>query len=632
MSEMNKTDPNRSAYTAQRRSLHTLYRLKETSHWVGAITTVSTDSKKMWQVFNSICNKKSDLGHPGPDPTEISNFFTNKVASTRAATSSSSEPQFKVVDCSQLSSFQPISCADTESLIATAPSKSSSLDPLPTWLLKSLSSALAPFLAKLFNASLTSGIMPDPFKLAVVTPILKRSNLDPTVLSNYRPISNLPFLSKILEKVVSKQISTHLKVYDLLPSLQSAYRPLHSTETALLKVVSDIATSVDIGQLTLLMLVDLSAAFDCVDHTILLRRLHVSFGLSDTALKWCTSYLLGRSQYVSINSKQSPISTLDCGVPQGSVLGPLFFSLYTSDILDIIHECDLLAHMYADDTQCYKHFYLKDLYTAIASIQAGFNCLSSWMASNRLKLNPEKTEVIVFGSKHNLRKLNLNSILLGGVNINFSTQVRNLGVVLDPCLTFEDHVSKVVNASLYVIRELWRVRPFLTRSACETLVCALVLGKLDYCNSLLAGCTAAVLNRLQLVQNAAVRLIWRAKPREHIQPFLYQSHWLKVPERISYKISLLTFKTVNGVAPAYLSDCCIPLAQIEGRRTLRSSFSYNLLMPMTKTVAFGRTSFSASSPRNWNKLPPNIQSLSSVDTFKTALKSFLFSISYPTAP
>lgn len=625
----NKTDINKSIFTAQRKTLHKLYQHKEINHWVGLTTEFSSDSKKLWQVFNSICNKSKGGGNSDLDPTALSNFFKSKIATTRAMTSASPEPHFKLASCPLLSSFQPVSHADIESLINAAPTKASSLDPLPTWLLKSLSSVLSPFITKMFNASLMSGSVPQPLKIAAVTPILKKPTLDPSALCNYRPISNLAFISKTLEKVVSQQVSFHLKQHDLLPALQSAYRPFHSTETALLKVISDIATSADAGQLTALMLVDQSAAFDCVDHAILLKRLHISFGLSDTVLDWCTSYFHERSQFVLANGMQSPVSILDCGVPQGSVLGPLFFSLYTSDILDVIQECGLLGHMYADDTQCYKHFYLPELFQAIATIQTCFDSLSVWMASNRLKLNPDKTEVMVFGSKHNLSKLNLNSIVLGGVNIQFSAQVRNLGVILDPCLTFESYANTMAATSFYVIRELWRVRPFLTQSVCTTLVCALVLGKLDYCNSLLAGCTVAVIKKLQSVQNAAARLVWGARPRDHIQPLLYKSHWLKIPERISYKINLLTFKSLNGLAPQYLSDSCVPLAQIEGRRTLRSNFEKNLLTPRVNTARFGRTPFAASSSQNWNRLPLSVKDLSSIEHFKSQLKSFLFTLSYP---
>jgi len=222
-----------------------------------------------------------------------------------------------------------------------------------TRLLKDTIDVLAPFCVELFNRSLISGTVPSHFKTAYITPLLKKADLDPDDMRSYRPISNLPVLSKLLERTVAKQFLDYLKSSDLLPDLQSAYRAHHSTETAILKIQSDILQAIDAGDLAALMLLDMSAAFDTVDHSTLLRRLRVSYGLQGAALGWFTSFLSGRTQFVNCRSTRSLPTMILCGVPQGAILSPILFLLYIADLLQIIARHNLRPHMYADDIQIY---------------------------------------------------------------------------------------------------------------------------------------------------------------------------------------------------------------------------------------------------------------------------------------
>ena len=182
-----------------------------------------------------------------------------------------------------------------------------------------------PFLMTLVNTSLMQDRLPASQKQVIVTPRLKRSGLDPTDIANFRPVSNLTFLSKVIERVAASQLNTYLSANGLMPRHQSAYRKKHSTKTAMLRVWSDVLTSADVREVTLLGLLDLSAAFDCVDHDILLRRLEVAFGLTNTALEWIRSFLTDRTQQVSYCGRLSPIQRVLFGMPQGSVLGPLLY-------------------------------------------------------------------------------------------------------------------------------------------------------------------------------------------------------------------------------------------------------------------------------------------------------------------
>ena len=226
-----------------------------------------------------------------------------------------------------LINFMPITESDVERLVAIAPCKTCELDPLPTWLLKQCSSELVPLITTIINASLTMSVVPPDFKRAVIRPLLKKSTLDKEGLQNYRPVSNLPFASKLVEKVVARQMDDHVDGNTLRDKMQSAYRSGHSTETALLRIKNDIDAALDRKSMVILVMLDLSSAFDTIEHEVLLTRLEHTFGITDKALAWLRSYLSDRHQNVVVDSTMSTDYVLQCGVPQGSVLGPVLYCM-----------------------------------------------------------------------------------------------------------------------------------------------------------------------------------------------------------------------------------------------------------------------------------------------------------------
>ena len=471
--------------------------------------------------------------------------------------------------------------------------------------------------------SLESGIFPSKLKEGACIPTIKKPSEDHENLSNYRPITNLCFLSKVIEKVVAKRITRHLEDENLLEVFQSAYKSNHSTETALTRVHNDILCDIDRYNCVILILLDLSAAFDTVDHAVLLRRLKNCFGITGKPLSWIRSYLSDRTQCVYINGERSSTYQLTCGLPQGSVLGPILYTMYTLPLGNIIRHHNMKYHLYADDTQLYMSFCPSssnepDL--TRTRIEACIKDIQLWMSSNKLKLNDEKTELLVLHAQ-NRPQPQLLSISAGDDVITRSNEVRNIGVWFDKTLNMEKHINMTCKSAFYHLRNIAAIRKFISSKDCETLIHAFIRSKIDYCNSLLSGLPAQQLKKLQHVQNSAARLLTLSKKHEHITPILQDLHWLPISERINYKIILLTFKALNNMAPEYLKEL---LHRYTPKRQLRSSTKNLLEVPKFNMKSYGQRSFSVRAPQLWNNLPEHIKNCSNINTFKKYLKTFLF--------
>ena len=378
---------------------------------------------------------------------------------------------------------------------------------------------------------------------------------------------------------------------------------------------------------TLLVLLDLSAAFDTVDHNVLLSRLHSNFGISGTALEWFRSYLNRRSQRVMVQGSLSQSLNLDFGVPQGSCLGPLLFTIYASKLFDVIKVHLPTVHYYADDTQLYESFSPNKStgqFEAVTDIQHCVDDISNWMTNDKLLLNDDKTEFLMIGTKQQLAKVNIDHILIGDCIIRPKGVVKNLGTWLDSTLSMNSHVNNTCSNAFYYLYNIRRIRKYLSRRSTETLIHAFVSTRVDYCNSLLYGPPAYQLNKLQRVQNAAARLIFQESKYCHVRPLLYNLHWLPVKFRIDFKILLLTYKAINGLAPFYIQD--LISFKEACKYKLRSDYDGLLLNPVKfKTLTtLGDRSFAVAAPQLWNSLPYTNRSSSSVASFKKTLKTFLF--------
>ena len=616
-------DPDdKTLYIGQRRKCAQLVTEKRSQYFSNLISKCEGDQRALFKLVSTVMDKRKNAGtlpqfqKPEVLANKFNSFYSNKVLKIRNNIKPSRlECEFrKNFNGVFMESLEPTTVDELRKVVADMGIKTSGQDPLPGTIFKDIIEDLLPYLCDLVNKSLKTGSV-DGVKDCVIIPLLKKSGIDPETLNNYRPVTNEVFVSKLVETVVSIRLSGHMPLNNLHSKYQHAYKKFHGTETLLLKVVNDILIGFDANNATILLLIDLSAAFDTVDIDKLLDILEKDIGLKDTALLWFKSFLTGRTQCVKVENILSDTIPVLFGVPQGSVLGPILFNIYISSLSLLIKNFGFNTSGYADDNNAYQSFALTFQYNIISTqLPNLLNQIHQWMNLYFLKLNPDKTEIIMFLPQQLKDAHTINGcIFTDGSCVRFSDYVKNLGFIMDKFLRMDVHVNNVVGLCYKMLSDIGKVRHLLSNKHTELLVHAVISSRLDYCNSLLYVANKTLINKLQKVQNAAARIVSKRRKHDSISDVLVNLHWLRVDARIVFKLLVFCYKCVTNMAPS----CLIEI--IDVRDVDRRLLSYKHYMS-----AKARKSFTYMAPKLWNNLQDHIRLSSSLPMFKQKIKYLLF--------
>ena len=609
----------------------------KSKHYVEKIGKCSSD-KELYNEMLSLLgkNKNSNILPFSTDKLDVANkfkdFFIVKIDRIVMSfeTCSITEEIYSIPDfpLEMLKVFPPTTPEEVLKIMKNMKKSFCKSDPIDVRKINMESHGLqlAEIYSDLINHSFHCGEFPEAEKFAHVRPLIKKGG-DPDELSSYRPLYQTSFLSKLHEKCALKHIVNYFERFDCIPQFQSAYKSFHSVETALCRVQNDLIQSKARGECSILIMLDLSAAFDSIDRGQLLSDLH-DLGITGKAHNWLATYLTSRKFSVCIGDETSDEGEMKYGVPQGTILGPVLFIVYTLSLRYLLEPYGVSYHLYADDTQIY--FKITDKEDVADKLRDLGSAVQKWMERRKLKLNSSKTEIMIVGSQARLSNLNFgDKITFLNTDVSLSSKVRNLGVIMDSSLSLRDQLINVKRKSIGNLINIAHIADFLDQSSRMKLVHGLVFSQIDFCNSLYYNLPNVDLHSLQMLINSAARVVTGMPcfSQERITPVCMRLHFLPVRARIEYKICLLVFKALNCGQPSYLKDLLVP-HRTDSAMSLRSLDTDRLQEPFLSRAVVVDRCFEHCAPRLYNALPTEIKSQDNVSGFKKKLKTHLFRKSY----
>ena len=451
-----------------------------------------------------------------------------------------------------------------------------------------------------------SGVFPSNMKTGIIIPIYKNKDRDSII--NYRPISILNSLSKILEKAASIRLINHLERNNILADSQYAYRKSRSTELAATKLVNKILNNFDENKITIAVFLDLTRAFDCVNHEILCKKMEY-YGIKNSALEWFKSYLAERKQYVSLNGVHSDIKNVNIGIPQGSILGPLLFLIYINDLSQLLRTGDQI--LFADDVTQYD--WDDNFFAALDRINESMILIRDWFLANKLSVNTIKSEAMVF-TRRNLI-FPLPPVLLADQPLPYNWSFKFLGLILDVKLSWSNHLHRIRSKVSSACGILYSIRSKITRSVAKIIYSSLFLPYLQYCNILWASCTVSKMQSIFICQKRIVRLILKKSRWEPSSPLFKRLKLVKLQDFNKVNSAQFVYKAVNGLIPSPITFA------------VRAPGPYNLRQNEPLIVPFSRFNqtqrfISIRGPLIWNALPLDIRTSRTLQTFKKRIKSY----------
>jgi len=624
-----RTDESLSKYKTYKNKLTTILRKAEKMYYLEKLNSVRNNLAKTWKILNSVISRTKTKGiideivHNNKviqDPTIIANnfnaFFANVGPNLAAKIPKSSQPFTKYLDSNISDSifFKPTNEQEIKLIIDSLKSSfSKGHDNYSVNTLKHCVNELSSPLCVIFNRSMQDGVVPDDLKIAKIVPIYKSD--DKKTISNYRPISVLPAFSKILERLIYNRLLDFINKHEILSKNQYGFRQNISTSMALIDLVDQISTSMENNEFTLGIFLDLAKAFDTVNHDILLEKMS-HYGIRGLPHNWFKSYLTNRCQYVYLNGINSNKLPVTCGIPQGSILGPLLFLLYINDLNSVSKLLTFI--MFADDTNLFIKG--RNLDRLIAVLNSELEVITDWFCANLLSLNIKKTNYILFGNK----KVCDVSIFINHEKIDRVYETKFLGIIIQANLKWNIHISTIKNKISKSLGIINKAKYILTSSHLKLLYQTLIEPYLNYCCVIWASTVKnTALETLHLLQKRSVRLISYAKARAHAKPLFHKLNILNIYDLCRLQISLFVFKSINCLLPSRYFNYFTLTKEIYHYST-RSSKDCKLFI-VNARLASRINTLASRGPKCWNSLPTAIRSSSSQYTFKASVKKYLLS-------
>ena len=625
----NKTLENVNRYKKYKNKLVSVLRAAEKHYYSTKIEDYKGNVKGTWRILKQIVNKcrnqtycqsfKHNNGNIVDKyliTEKFNEFFTN-VGPTLA----SKIPKVENDPLSYLSGdyrnsfyLTPVTEPEILKMIANENrDKACGHDEISVNIVKSVARNISYPLCKIFNASFSDGRVPSSMKIAKVIPIFKAG--EKSNFTNYRPVSVLPFFSKLLEKLYHSRLNNYVNKHNILSSSQYGFRDKSSTQYALLDLVESLSTAIDDNKFTVGVFIDLRKAFDTIDHDILLRKLYF-YGVRGLAYDWVKDYLSSRTQYVQYNNECSSRRNINCGVPQGSILGPLCFILYINDICNVSDILKII--LFADDTNLfYSDTNLDRLY---GTMNRELKKLVVWFKTNRLSLNVDKTNYILFKSKNKKIDKELKVEIEGNILLCVP-YTKFLGVYIDESLSWVNHINLVENKISKNIGVLYRVSKILDSKSLYTLYCSLVLPYMYYCVVLWGNNYQSKIDNVIKLQKKAIRIISRASFNEHTLPLLKRLNALSFQDIVKVTTLVIMYKVYNHLVPTnieLLFDLQSEVHSYSTRSSTNKNFHVRYVRTNTKKFTLGHIG-----PTVWFNLNVEIKESKSVFSFKKHLKRMI---------
>ena len=607
-------------YKKTRNELTSTLRNTELKYFSDELELNKSDLHKKWGVLRTILGKDDNnskrkiklhvKGKCITDSLQIANYFNNYFVSVGPDLSkdlvSTTNPMSYINNCSNSIVLPPVTLAEVRQTVMSMKNSSADWDDFPALVAKqSIDSYIEP-LTCLINRSFKDGIFPSELKLARVVPIFKCG--DSTALSNYRPISILSFFSKIFEKLLYKGLLNFLDANDIIYKHQFGFRERHSTQQAIITLVEKITGAWDSDDMVIGVFLDLKKAFDTVPHDILLKKLH-AYGIRGNALKLLKSYLTDRNQYVIYDGLRSGTKPVQCGVPQGSILGPLLFIITMNDIGNVSDF--LYSILYADDTCVLLNG--KNYLNLVKLLNSELDKLSIWLNANKLSLNVKKSYYMVF---HRAKlKLDKRAVIkVNGVSLQSTNSFKYLGVIIDHKLNWTQHIAHVKNKVSKGIGIMYRARNYLTKNSLKSLYFSYIYPYLIYCVEIWGISPQTHLKPLLLLQKKIVRIMTFSTYCAHTAPIFKDLNILTIDKLVIHRIGIMMYKFSNGLLPTVLNSLYQKNNEVHTHNTRATNLFH---------ISFGTQSFSSVSAKIWNALMAQIDSNVPLVKFKKSLKLFL---------